>query len=62
VTKSLSPRMKQFLEACVNCKWHTGIASNTNSTGTALFNRGLVHFDYGAGRWVPTKEGYAYVK
>lgn len=60
--KPLSRLQEQWVTALRDDRYITGMRSNTNSTGSALFRRGLAYFNYRYNRWVLTEEGtkYAY--
>ena len=60
--KPLTIRQKEFVAALARGGYVTGMRSNTNSTGMALFRRGLAHFNYSYDRWQLTPEGEDYAK
>lgn len=60
--KPLTTRQKEFMAALAKGGYVTGMRSNTNSTGMALFRRNLARFNYAHDRWVLTEEGKDYAK
>ncbi|MEQ6971255.1 hypothetical protein [Pectobacterium polaris] len=53
---NLTYAQRNFMEALRSGKGYAP-RSPTNSTGQALFRRGLVRFEYGYNRWVLTDAG-----
>lgn len=60
--KPLTRVQKEWIAALKQGGHVTGMRSNTNSTGMALFRRGLAHFNYSYDRWQLTPEGEEYAK
>ncbi|MEI7174725.1 hypothetical protein [Pectobacterium carotovorum] len=54
--KPLTSVQRDFMEALRSGKGYVP-RRPTNSTGQALFRRGLVRFEYGYNRWVLTDAG-----